>query len=60
MYRFYRLRPSIPSAGKSKKQLQNNTIGTIKPKTQWFCADLAKTLTLSNTWTAQNKVPLFF
>ncbi|MGN7989064.1 hypothetical protein ACTJKC_17085 [Pedobacter sp. 22226] len=35
-------RPSIPSAWKSKKQLQNGTIGIIKPKTQWFCADLAK------------------
>ncbi|ARS39237.1 hypothetical protein CA265_05940 [Sphingobacteriaceae bacterium GW460-11-11-14-LB5] len=30
-------RPSIPSAGKSKKQLHNRTSGTTKPKTQWFC-----------------------
>ncbi|RBQ03521.1 hypothetical protein DRW42_21165 [Pedobacter miscanthi] len=52
-------RPSIPGAGKSKKQLQNKTIGIAKPKRSGFVQVLQKTL-ICLILTAQNKVPLFF
>jgi len=49
---------SIPGAVEIKKQEQNSTNGSTKPKTQWFCVHVCTIFHLNTN--KQNEVPLFF